>query len=424
MSVADMLSGVLPAERLLPQEDWAVQGVVPAAAVAPGTVDEAAAVLRLAASEGWAVEAAGAGSWLRWGRPPRRLDLVLSTRAMAAAPDHQPDDLTVTVDAGVTLDALQATLGRSGQWLPLDPPGGGPGTVGALVAGAGAGPLRAGYGTPRDHVLGLELLAGDGRRLRFGGRVVKNVAGYDATRLLVGSRGTLGLVTRLHLRLHPLPERDLTLAVAAADAASVVAAAGALRAERLEPVALELLDPGLALRAGLTARWTLLARFHGNADAVSVAADAARGVAARAGAPAEPLDGAAVWDALGAAEATAPLVVRLAHRPSHLGRTLERAAVLGGAPVAAHAAAGIVRLLVDAATDMDGLATRLVEVRAAMEAEGGTLALATAPPELAAAVDPFGDVGPPLRLMRELARVFDPAGVLGPGRFVLEGAVA
>lgn len=417
--MVERLVGVLPGERLLPPEDWAVQGVVPAAAVAPATVDEAAAVLQLATSEGWAVEAAGAGTWLRWGRPPRRLDVVLSTRSMAGAPDHQPDDLTVSVDAGVTLDALQATLVRRGQWLPLDPPGGGPGTVGALVAGAGAGPLRAGYGTPRDHVLGLELLAGDGRRLRFGGRVVKNVAGYDATRLMVGSRGTLGVITRVHMRLHPLPERDLTLAAASDEVEPVLAAAAAIRAERLEPVALELVAPALSARAGLPEGWTLLARFHGNEDAVSAAAEAATAAAAGS-ARAEPLDGAAVREALGAAEATAPLVVRLADRPSRLGRTLERATELaGGTPVAVHAAAGIVRLLVDAA-DTPDLAGRVAAVRAAMEHDGGTLSLATAPAELAASVDPHGVVGPSIRLMRGLARVFDPAGVLGPGRFVLD----
>ncbi len=406
---------------------WAVQGRVPEAVLRPASVDEAAGLLRRASSEGLVVELAGAGGWLRWGRPPHRLDAVLSTRAMAGMPDHQPDDLVVSVDAGTTLDELQSVLRERGQWVPLDPPGGGAGTVGALVAGGEAGPLRLGYGTPRDHVLGVEIVAGDGRRLRFGGRVVKNVAGYDVTRLLVGSRGTLGLMTRLHLRLHPVPERDVTVAARAVEAAPLLEAIRAIRAERIEPAALELLSPEMAVRAGLAESWTLLARVHGNESAAGAAVAALERVVTGAGAAVgeEPVE---TWSRLGAVEAAAAVVLRVAHRPSRLAGTLDRAGLLAGGALAAHAGTGIVRAMLDdvdaAAAGPDHLAAALGELRASL-ADGGSVHLATATPELAARVDPF-TVRDPARLMRRLKRVLDPAGVLAPGRLMdgLEGGAA
>lgn len=419
MSVAGRVADLLDPDRIQPTGGWSVQGVSPDAVVAPATVDEAGAVLHVASSEGWGVEPAGAGGWLGWGRPPERLDLLVTTGALAGEPEHQPEDLTVSVDAGVTLDTLQALLRRSGQWLPLDPPGGGPGTLGALVAGAEAGPLRAGYGTPRDHVLGIEVLTGDGRRLRFGGRVVKNVAGYDGTRLLVGSRGTLGLITRIQFRLHPVPERDVTVAVAADDVAPLLGVTGTVRAARLEPAALELVSPGLAARAGLEERWTLLVRVHGNEDASDAIVETLNDLAASSVAVA-PLDHPVAWDALGATEAAAALVARLAAGPASLADTLATAVEL--APdtlVAAHAGDGIVRVMMDQVGDAGGLAERLSTARQAIASNGGSVLLASVPPGLAAEVDPFGEVGPALRLMRGLARVFDPAAVLARGRFVL-----
>jgi glycolate oxidase FAD binding subunit len=420
------LADLLP-ERMGSPESWAVQGRTPQAVVQATNADEVVRTLTAANAEGWAVEPAGAGTWLDSGRPPQGLDVVLATRGLARAPDHAPDDLTVAVDAGTTLGELQATLAEQRQWLPLDPPGSERGTVGALVATAAAGPLRHGYGTPRDHVLGVEVVAGDGRLLRFGGRVVKNVAGYDLTRLLVGSRGTLAVITRVNFRLHPLPERDATRVVRAADAPALLALIRDLRERHVEFVALELLDPRASARVAPDghASWLLVARAHGNEDAVASTLKQFEALCSDQDVGADLDVGADIWKRLDGFEAGSPLVVRVADRPASLDATLQRARGLAedGVALAAHAD-GIVRVLfeptVAAALDTDALAARLESARSALAGRRGSVVLASAPPDLAARFDPFGDPGPSRRLMRGLKRTFDPAGVLSPGRFIFD----
>lgn len=192
------------------------------AVAAPGGAGEASVLIGLAAAEGWRISPAGAGlgptgpATRSAGRP--RPDLVLSSERMTGPLDHRPGDLNVAVGAGVTLDALASRLAPEGQWLALDPPGGGGVSVGGVVADGRAGPLGALFGRPRDLLLGLTVVDGAGRILRLGGRVVKNVAGFDLVRLVAGSRGGLGMITEATFRLHPLPAEDLTLAWVRADA--------------------------------------------------------------------------------------------------------------------------------------------------------------------------------------------------------------
>jgi len=410
---------------------FAVHGVAPGAVVLPASVDEAAAVLALASEEGWRVEPAGAGTWLGWGRPPERVEIVLSVERLAGVEVYEPADLTAVVGAGMTLGGLEDTLGRHGQWLPLDAPGGGAGTLGAAVSLAEAGPLRHGHGTPRDHVLGLTLVTGDGRVLELGGRVVKNVAGFDLVKLVTGARGTLGLICRVAVRLRPLPERDATLALAAAGADAALDAVAALRAACIEPAALELVSPPLAAEAtGVgAAEWAVVVRLQGGAEAVAEAEARVR-AAARDGrvlAP-DPARAQALWAALGEPEACAALVARLADRPSVLAETLAAARELPGAaaawPLLAHAGSGIVRAAVpaDAYGRWPGAewAAALAGARSRLAERGGTVLCVRAPRDVVGTgLDPFGDPGPALRLMRALKKAFDPAGVLAAGRFVL-----
>src|SRR5688500_7353226 len=169
---------------------WRVMGVAPTAVVAPATSEQVAQVLAFATARGLAREPAGAGSYLDSGRATERLDIVLSALRMSGVAEYEPADLTVSVEAGCSLHALQSKLLVHRQYLALDPPGSVASTIGAIVSRADAGPLRLSHGTPRDHVLGLELVTGDGRVMNLGGRVVKNVAGYDLVKLGIGARGT------------------------------------------------------------------------------------------------------------------------------------------------------------------------------------------------------------------------------------------
>ncbi len=186
----------------------------------PSSDREAGELLRIAKEERWRVLPAGMQSWPGPFRSPdepaspleeRTPELVISSESMRTVVDHEPGDLVVSVQAGARLGELQSALASEGQWLALDPPGGEDVTLGGIVSTGLGGPLRAQYGRPRDHVLGLTLVDGRGRVLRMGGRVVKNVAGFDLVRLATGSCGSLGLVTEITFRLHPKPEADRTL---------------------------------------------------------------------------------------------------------------------------------------------------------------------------------------------------------------------
>jgi glycolate oxidase FAD binding subunit len=193
------------------------EGLKADGAAAPGSDEETAALLRVAGEEGWRVLPVGRGL----GPGMKRLagmagtadgpDLLLSTTRRSGITGYEPADLTLTAEAGTTLDELDREVRKHGQWLPLDPPGGGGITLGGMAAMGLGGPLVQGFGRPREHVLGLTLADGGGRLLSRGGRVVKNVAGFDLVRLAVGSRGELGVVTSLSVRLFPVPAVDRLL---------------------------------------------------------------------------------------------------------------------------------------------------------------------------------------------------------------------
>ncbi len=224
--------------------------------VEPGTVAEAAAEVERAAAAGLRVSIEREGG-----------DVVLSTPRLDRVLEHEAGDLTATVEAGIRLSALAARLAEAGQMLALDPPG--DPTVGACVAANLSGPRRHRYGAPRDLVLGVTAVLADGTIASSGGKVVKNVAGYDLSKLFCGSAGALGLIARVSLRLHPRPQAGRTLAVAVASAADAARLALATRLSTLEPSAVDLL-----WRAGGGSR--LLILFEGSAAGAAAQLAAAR----------------------------------------------------------------------------------------------------------------------------------------------------
>jgi len=240
---AEALREIVPPRALrtgVAAAPWSGPGGVPV--VVPRSPEEAATVLARASEEGWRTLLAGAGTWLRSVPGAREAELIVSAAAQDLVTEYEPADLTLTAGAGLPLEVLERHTEEEGQWLPLDPPGAPRASLGGLVATGAAGPLRAAYGTPRDHVLGLTLVTGDGRVLRCGGRVVKNVAGYDLTRLAVGSTGSLGLVCSVTVRLFPLPEADATVLVRAARAEELVEPLRAVAGGPLPVAAVELLE--------------------------------------------------------------------------------------------------------------------------------------------------------------------------------------
>ena len=225
--------------------DDAVAGTQARYVAEPAGATEAAALLRAAAGLGLTVAARGTGSRLDWAPAPASCDLIVDTGRLDKILEHTAGDLVVSVQAGVRLDHLAKALASAGQRLALDPPGSS-GTIGGVIATGAAGPLRYRYGSPRDLLIGITVIRADGTIAKAGGKVVKNVAGYDIGKLFAGSYGTLGLITEATFRLHPLPESTAWVTLHCPDPASAAAAVRAIADSPVTPSAIELDWPSAA----------------------------------------------------------------------------------------------------------------------------------------------------------------------------------
>lgn len=378
----------------------------------PESVEEAAAIVRAANKVGTRLLPAGLQSWLDAGGWTLPADMTVSCARLGSVRHYEPADLTLTADAGLGLAELDDILRPNGQWLPADAPGAGAGTLGGLVACGVSGPLQGRYGALRDNVLGLDVITGSGRVLRIGGRVVKNVAGYDLVRLFTGSRGSLGLITSVSVRLFPRPEADLTLCYAGG-VAGIVELARTVCTSPLPVAAVEV----EAERTGGEA--VCAVRLLGGAAEV----DDVRGRLAELvrREPERSLPG----DESGAFhrertewERGSAVVARLAALPDRLGHTCEHAVALAsalGGGIVADAVQGVVRVgaapggVAADAGAADAAASALSRARGEMEAVGGSLTLSQAPAEVAARV---GWTGGGAVLGNRIKALFDPASVL------------
>ena len=255
--------------------------------VAPPTVDAVALVLGTAHEEGWRVRVEGAGSWMPADAPA---DFTLTTRRLDRVVAIEPQDLSATVEAGTGFDLLRHQLADRGTWLAIDPPGPQGRTIGSVLATATSGPLRHGFGPVRDHILGVRVVTGDGRVVESGGRVMKNVAGYDLTKAQLGGFGAFGVIVQAHLRLRALPRADVTT-VLEGPRDELTAVAEEILAAGLEPAALELVSPALARRE----RWTLAVRLAGSAALVAAAESGLRTATGGRLAELRPEEAAAFW---------------------------------------------------------------------------------------------------------------------------------
>ena len=338
-----------------PDADDVVQGVPPLEVHEPATLEEAADLLGLLARAQKALCFQGGGTQQALGAPPRRLDALVRTGKLSRVLDHAAADQVVTAEAGVTLSALQQTLAKERQRLSLDPPFAARSTLGGILACNTFGPLRARHGAIRDLVLGVALVRADGVVARGGGKVVKNVAGFDLPKVLCGSLGTLGLVAQVTLRVHPVPETTSSQVVRGLSGAALLELLASLRAAALEPAAL------LATRG--PAGWELTAKFEG--FEAGVKQQAAR--FATLGRAELVTLGNGPFEAHLAARESSALRFKLAYKPSALLQ-VERAlgpmlAALTGAGLSVYPSAGVGFLCAESAASPDSLSRALAAAR-------------------------------------------------------------
>jgi len=402
-----------------------------ALAVEPATFEEVCEVLRLAEGERWKVAPAGACTWLDAGEAREPSNVILKTTRLSRVVEHEPADLVATAEAGLTLADFNREVGRAGQWLPLDPPGAGEATLGGVLATGAAGAQALGYGAPRSHVLGMRVALAGGREIRAGGRVVKNVAGYDLCKLFTGSHGTLGVILEVTFRLRPRPRREATLVARSQDPRALVGAARTLSGSQLLPVAVELLSPRLAGEVGLFedgggagGSFVMLARFAGTEGAVEYqlarSAELAGGFA-KEGSVESVEDDDGLWERISSASSRGEgaLVWRSSVLPSALGALLAR---LGGGDYGRglrwHAGAGDGRLRVfNDAQDDEGASVALREMREAARAAGGSLVVERAANGLKREVGAWGLSDSSAFLMKRVKERLDPSDTFAPGLF-------
>ncbi|MEK7700920.1 MAG: FAD-binding oxidoreductase, partial [candidate division NC10 bacterium] len=279
-----------------------VEGRTPEAAVFPASIEEVAAVIGLAAEAALPVTPWGGGTAASVGMPAARAGLVVGLSRLNRLVEHEPGDLTATVEAGVTVEALQAALRSRGQWLSLDPPDAERATVGGVLSTNASGPRRHLYGTARDLLIGVTVVTAEGAVVKGGGKVVKNVAGYDLPKLFIGSYGTLGIIVEATVKLRPLPDDERLVGVSFDRLKDAGTAVRALMASDLIPNAVELLDAiaGSALLGGSVGA-ALIVGFDGLPDQIEwQCAELARLAGACGGRAARPLPRDA-WPRLAAA---------------------------------------------------------------------------------------------------------------------------
>ena len=374
----------------------------------PSSVESVIDLVRAAHDRRAPLRVVGSGTWLDAGRPCTTA-AMLRLGALRGIVAYEPGDLTLTALGGTTLAEIESATAAEGQWLTLDPFGAPSGTLGATVASSSWGPLASAFGTPRDHVLGCEFVTGAGDLVRAGGRVVKNVAGFDLVRLVTGAWGTLGALTEITVRLRARPELDRTLIVTIDDNSPSNVAHTAwrwLRASDFTPLAAELLSPGLSAALGLEPRACLAVRLGGNEAYVHAATEAL----AHVGELREVSE--KLWPMLAQSEPAAAMTLRMSVLPSRAGYLWDNAVTLAerhGGIAHSTLVRGVARCILPANDDP----TLLSELRRAMAtpSEGITMVGERLPAALWPVLNRKRSTA---KLLDGVRDAFDPAHIMNP----------
>jgi glycolate oxidase FAD binding subunit len=407
----------------------------------PSTAEEVAAALKRASDRRESVVIRGAGTKIDWARPAAHIDVMLDMQRLNRVVAHEHGDLTATIEAGAALRDVNQALARHRQWLPLDPPFADQATIGGILATNDSGPLRHRYGTPRDLVIGIQLATTDGKLAKAGGRVVKNVAGYDLSKLVTGSFGSLAAIVSATFKLSPIASASKTMVVSLQDGMQLGDAVGIIMASQLEPIAFELQARRSTQRpqspqrtdfsADARSAFNVLLRFASLAAAVDAQIAAASAALKGCATAIDVLEGdpeqaawhdhaRRVWNADGA-------VVRASWLPANVTTVLaELEQITAGAGLSTAAGhtgsatcemigrAGVGTGLIRLDTDVAAQADAIQQLRTS--ASFGNVVLVRGSPALKALVDVWGSHGDRQPLFASLKRALDPNGVLNAGR--------
>jgi glycolate oxidase FAD binding subunit len=398
--------------------DDTIEGVEPSLVVEPGTIEETSEVLKLASREELAVSPRGGGTKMGLGNPPRQVDLILSTLRMDGIIEHVPGDQIVRAQAGLKLEDLQENLAGSDQLLGVDPPEEGA-TVGGVVAANASGPRRLRYGTVRDLIIGIKVVLADGTVAKAGGKVVKNVAGYDLSKLFTGSLGTLGVIAEANFRLHPIRESARTVFVEVDDHTQIPDVAQALTHSSVSQFVLDALEMRWEGDRGVIA-----ALFEGIEPAVEAQSSAAAEIL-RSHGEVKVLgkdDGDEFWNSFARRPwATGDVALKIGAPPADLTAVLD--SILGAAEragvearLSGHAGTGVT--FAGLSGEDDGIVDVVEEVREIRVRRGGSVVVQEAPLSIKERLDVWGPAGDYLGLTRRVKEKFDPGYTMNPGRFL------
>ena len=407
-SLAERVGGLVGTDRVRAPEG--IEAVCAGIIVEPANAEEVAAIVRFCETDRVALAPLGAGRTLsQIRRVPVAIGVSLSR--MAKIVDCEPGDMTVVAEAGITIGALNATLAQYGQRLPVDPCNPGATSIGSLIGAAHAGPLRLSEGTARDLTIGIRIVGHDGTIVRGGGRVVKNVAGYDLMKVVGGAFGTLGIAIEAAFKVRPSPPAYGLEVVRFDDAKAAFEAAHALN-EALPLAHLEVMSPPFGERLGSGTGFVLAAGFSGIQDEVDHFAKRIRGITG-GGKALEAADAQSGYERLRDLHSNrAPLAARIAVPPARLSDAIQRCS----AAFVAHAGSGVADISLD---QLVGDRDHVARWREIANSAGGHLRILGAVPSIRGEVDFFDTPNPgALKLMRRLKATFDPAGIFNPGCFV------
>jgi glycolate oxidase FAD binding subunit len=388
--------------------------------VYPNTQDELAAIVVCAYRNRWGVLPCGHASKLQWGGIVTDVTLVVSTERLNRLIDHAVGDLTVTAEAGISFTQLQDTLSTAGQFLAIDPSYRDRATLGGIIATADTGSLRHRYNSVRDMLLGISFVRSDGELVKAGGRVVKNVAGYDLMKLLTGSYGTLGIVTQATFRVYPLPQASQTV-VLTGEPNALTQATQTLLSSALTPICVDLLSVQASQAIELSQTMSLVVRFQSISESVQQQTIRLTEVGVALGLSTtvySDRDEETLWNRVALLMSPSvqgdAIVCKIGMRSTQATTVLDQIThVMPTAKSLIHAGSGLGRLMVEGIRS-----TQLQEVRSLCESAGGFLSVLQASIAFKQQLDGWGYRGNALGLMKQIKQKFDPESLLSPHRFV------